>query len=498
MKNSIASRSWITLMGFLVLTLPVELKAQFTFTTNNGSITITGYTGSDGNVVIPPSINGYPVTSIGNGAFYLTTIINVTIPNSVTSIGDDAFADCTSLTSVTIPNSVTIIGDYAFYGCTSLTNITVDAQSVFYSSVNGVLFDKSQTTLVEYPAGLAGNYTIPNSVTSIGAEAFFYCSSLTSVTIGNGVTSIGQWAFAYCSSLTSVTIPNSVTSIGNGAFTYCYNLTSVTIGNSLTSIGDAAFSYCSGLTNIAVNTANPSYASSAGVLFNKSLILLIQYPGGLVGSYAIPNSVTSIGDYAFYGCTGLTSVTIPNSVTSIGQYAFSYCSGLTSVTIGNSVTSIGNGAFTHCYNLTNVTIPNSVTSIGQYAFYGCTSLAAVFFAGNAPSDDGTVFDGDPAKVYYLPGTTGWGSTFGSCPTAQWYLPNPLILSQNASFGMHSNLFGFTISWATNISVVVEACTNLADPVWQRVQTNTLTGGTNYFRDSNWTNYPARFYRVSAP
>ena len=242
--------------------------------------------------------------------------------------------------------SVTSIGAEAFYYCNALTSIT-----------------------------------IPNSVTSIGAEAFYGCSGLkkvivpdvaawcgisfgngstsnplsyakhlysdetteiTDLVIPNSVTSIGSYAFCGCSSLTSVIIPNSVTSIGGAAFSGCTGLTSVTIPNSVTSIGGAAFRGCSGLTSV-----------------------------------TIPNSVTSIEWYAFSGCSGLTSVTIGNSVTSIGEEAFYLCSGLTSVTIGNSVTSIGNYAFEGCSGLTSVTIPNSVTSIGGCAFRGCSGLTSV-------------------------------------------------------------------------------------------------------------------------
>ena len=199
--------------------------------------------------------------------------------------------------------------------------------------------------------GSATNLTIPSTikgkkVTSIGYNAFWYCSSLTSVTIPNSVTSIGDSAFADCSSLKSVTIPNSVTSIGNGAFEFCYSLTSVTISNSVTSIGNYAFENCSSLTSV-----------------------------------TIPNSVTSIGNYAFEHCSSLTSITIPNSVTSIGYSAFNGCDSLTSVTIPNGVTSIGNSAFEFCYRLTSVTIPNSVTSIGDSAFNGCISLKDVYYTG---------------------------------------------------------------------------------------------------------------------
>ncbi len=220
---------------------------------------------------------------------------------------------------------------------------------------------------------------IPDSVTSIGRWAFGYCESLTSVTIPDSVTSIGSCAFYDCTGLTSITIPDSVTSIGNGAFGYCESLTSVTIPDSVTSIGDEAFNNCTRLTSITVKEGNPKYSSDEyGVLFNKDKTLLIQYPiGNKRTSYTIPDSVTSIGDWAFAQCTGLTSVTIGNSVTSIGEAAFWLCTGLTSVTIGNSVTSIGDNAFWLCTSLTSVTIPNSVTSIGSSAFSMCVSLTSV-------------------------------------------------------------------------------------------------------------------------
>jgi len=308
--------------------------------------------------------------------------------------------------------------------------------------------------------------------------------------------------FHYCPSLTSVTLGTSVTSIGRYAFYYCYRLTSVTIPSSVTSIGDGAFYACASLTAITVDALNSSYSSVDGVLFNANQTTLILYPVDKYdSSYTIPGSVTSIGNYAFAYCPYLASVTIPNSVTSIGDYAFYYCSGLTDLTLGTSVTSIGDSAFLYCYRLTSVTFPSSVTSIGNSAFYYCSGLKTVFFLGNAPGagTDSTVFSNDnAATIYYLPGTTGWGLTFDGLPTALWFLPNPQILNQSPSFGVKSNQFGFTISWATNISVVVEGCTNLVNPVWTPVTTNALVNGTNYFSDRRWTNYPGRFYRLRAP
>ena len=298
-----------------------------------------------GTVNIPKEVTynstTYSVTSLGDEAFYdCSGLTSVTIPNSVTSIGDKAFYDCSGLTSVTIPNSITSIGNSAFSGCSSLTSVT-----------------------------------IPNSVTSIGNFAFSGCSGLTSVSIGNSVTSIGTAAFSKCSSLTSITIPNSVTTIGDEAFYNCSGLTSVTIPNSVTSIGSGAFAGCSGLTSITVESGNTVYDSrnNCNAIIETASNVLIAGCQNTI----IPNSVTIIADYAFYDCSGLTSIIIPNSVTSIGNSAFYDCSGLTSIIIPNSVTSIGNSAFSGCSGLTSVTIPNSVTSIGSSAFSNCSGLTSV-------------------------------------------------------------------------------------------------------------------------
>jgi hypothetical protein len=233
-------------------------------------------------------------------------------------------------------------------------------------------------------------------------------------------------------------------------------------------------------------------------------------------SITIPNTVTSLGNSVFYECTSLTSVTIPNSVTNMGDSEFDQCHLLTGVTLSNSITNIGLDTFEDCYDLTNIVIPNSVTSIGTNAFlyctsltniendafYGCTSLKNIYFAGNAPTpnNDTNVFLNDiNATVYYMPKTIGWGPTFDGLPTVLW---NPQA-QKDASFGVQNNQFGFNITGSSNLVVVVEACTNLANPVWSPVSTNTLntfigTNGTSYFRDPQWTNYPSRFYGFSWP
>ena len=481
----------------LLLTMPAVVQAQFNYTDNgDGTATITGYIGSGGDVTIPDEINGLPVTGIG----------------------DYALGGGGSLTSVTIGTNVTSIGGFAFGGCSGLTAITVDALNLVYSSVEGVLFNQSTNTLIQCPDAKAGSYTlpgtvtnigdyafsdctslisvtIPNGVTSIGTNAFFDCALLTSLTIPNGVTRIGEWAFAY-SGLTNVTIPNGVTTIASATFNQCVSLICVTIGSGVTSIAEGAFQGCMSLSTITVDALNATYSSMEGVLFNKGQTTLIQCPGGKGGAYTVPNTVTNIGDYAFANCANLTSILIGDSVTRIGLGAFLGC-GMTSVTIPNGISRIEASLFAWS-GLRSVTIPSSVTTIGNYAFNMCTVLGTVYFCGNSPSLGWDAFGGDEnATAYYLPGTTGWGSRYGYIPTALWRLPYPLILS-SPRFGIRTNRFGFIISWATNLSVTVEARTNLAISTWAPVSTNALTNGWLYFSDPQWTNYPARFYRLRAP
>ena len=572
--------SWPT-----VCTSNITPISALTFLTNSGGITITEYLSTNQDVILPGSINGYPVTAIGDNAFRTNyQLRSVLFPNSVTSIGNQAFYDCYYLVSAPLPSSLASIGDQAFQlcsgvsyvmipagvtnigngaflACASLLNITVAADNPNYASQGGVLFNSAYTTLIQYPTALAGDYIIPDSVTNIGSSAFFINTPgrLTSVTIPSNVLSIADSAFSHCPYLKSISvavdnpnytsvggvlfdkalstlirypgsmssnyqIPNTVTRIGESAFYAAYGLQSVTIPDSVSDIGSNAFLYCSSLTNITVGAANPSYASSGGVLFNKAMTTLIQYPIKLPGNYAVPSGVTRIGDNAFYYCTVLTNVTIPDSVAELGDGAFYECYGLRSLALGNSIITIGNNAFlgchnlpgltipssvTHvgdyafayCYGLTSVVIPDTVSSIGQRSFLGCTALHQVYFQGNAPSVSGgagsaddTVFQGESGTVFYQPGTTGWESTFGGWPTiAGSYQPQPQISGSGQGFGVQSNGFQFTIFWATNTAVVVEASTNLLN--WTPVITNSLLSGTNAFSDSSWTDFPTRFYRV---
>ena len=238
-------------------------------------------------------------------------------------------------------------------------------------------------------------------------------------------------------------------------------MTSAVIPNGVTSIGDAAFSGCARLANV-----------------------------------SIPISVTNIGDYAFSACARLPRVTIGNGVTNIGNYAFQFCTGLTNVTIGTNVTSIGSGAFYSCTSLGSVTIPGTVATLGNLAFASCTGLMGVYFNGNAPALGSNVFAGDDqATVYYLPGTSGWGTTFGGRPTVALVLQ---VQTGDANFGIRTNQFGFTISWVSGRVVVVEVCTNLSSPVWTPLKTNILSSDSVYFSDPDWTNHTSRFYRLRSP
>jgi hypothetical protein len=376
----------------LLLAAPAAVQAQFICTTNaDNTITITGSTGLSGAVVIPSTINSLPVTGIGDGAF-----------------------DGAGLASVEIPTSVTNIGEAPFVFCLSLTQIIVDTPNSYYSSANGVLFDASQATLLEYPGGLGGSYTIPDTVTSIGDEAFDFCTSLT-----------------------GVAIPAGVTNIGDGAFEGCFSLTGI----------------------------------------------------------AIPAGVITIGDYAFQ-FSGLTSITFPGGVTSIGNSAFYECMSLTNVTIPVSVTNIGVAAFDSCASLASFIIPAGVTNIGDTAFASCASLASIYCAGNIPAIGSDVFDEDSVTIYYLPGATGWDNPPDGFPDV--VLWNPQIQAGDANFGVQNNQFGFDITSPASLTVEVEACSDLSSPVWIPLQTLTLTNGSAYFSEPLQINSAGLFYALGFP
>ncbi len=533
-------------LAYALLLFPRVVSADtfgdYTYSVDiHGNAIITGFnTSYSGNLSITNELGGHPVTAIGdwafssctsltsvaipdsvtdigNGAFYecyaLTTadipgglisigadafydciaLTAVTLPDGVVSIGGSAFCGCASLASITIPASVTVIGASAFLACDSLASINVHASNQHYASIDGILFDKHCTELLQCPGAFSGSFDIPNSVTSIRSHGLAYCRALTSISIPSSVTNI-EWhafydctsltainvapvnadytsingvlfnkarteliqcpgafsgsftipgsvvdiwtdAFFNCASLTAVTIPEGVDYIGSFAFCGCASLTTVDIPASVTLIGDNAFSDCAALTSINVHASNQHYASSVGILFDYHYTELITCPGGLTGDlyyYYFPDTVTKIRQGAFYNCARLTSVDIPAGVTSIENRAFYGCSSLTAINVSPAnqrYFSIDGTLFDahYCELMTcpdayagHLTVPDSVYYIAEGAFHGCTALTSVLFTGHAPSIADDEFDGTPDTFipYYLSGTEGWLPTLAGVPTKE--------------------------------------------------------------------------------
>jgi hypothetical protein len=507
-------------------------QAQFNYMiTANLTVTITGYNGPGGSVVVPSTISGFPVTAIANYTF----------------------ANNANLTDLGIPASVTNLGGYAFWQCTNLLAINLDVNNPYYSSINGVVTDKNQRTLIQCPYGKTGSYLIPDSITNIVEYAFYWCTRLSSVTIPSNVVTVGAWAFSgsgltnvtiedgpveighdafnactslagatlpnsvinlgyqafYRSGLLSISLPDSITAIANATFSQCSSLTNITIGNNVADIQSMAFYQCTSLSHVTIPNGVVSIDGSS--FENCSNLISISLPNSLrsIGSSSfqsctslanvtIPDSVTNLADRAFYLCLGLTNVTIGSGLTDIQDYTFYQCRGLTSLAIPDNITAIGMGAFELCINLSTVYLGKNVASIGPSGFSNCYALAGIYFSGNSPPGDssGSVFSIDNRVIiYYAPGTTGWSTVYDLRPALPWI---PQIHTSDMSFGVKSNSFGFNVTWASGMSLVVEAATDVVTPVWVPLATITLKNCSGYFSDPQWANYSLRVYRVHSP
>lgn len=375
---------------------------------DDGTAEITDYTGSATNLTLPSRLDGYPVTSIGNGAFYgchalesvtipdsvlsignlafhgCSALESITIPDGVTSIEDRTFQECYALESAVIPDSVTHIGDYAFSHCSALKSITIpgSVESIGYAAfeycevLKNVVLQDGITTIGSnafYRCALE-NVVIPGSVSAMGS--FVFCeTNLKSVGLLDGVTGIGDYVFYSCGALESVSIPDSLTSIGSFAFFNCDALKSITIPSNVNYIGDGAFNWCDNLQSINVDSNNNSFCDIDGILFNKDKTELVICPiGKRLSTYVIPDSVQQIGDRAFEYHTALEQITFPNHLESIGGSAFFSCYSLDNVELPDSLTTIGSSAFFCCESLQSIAIPNGVERIETTTFSQCLAL----------------------------------------------------------------------------------------------------------------------------
>ncbi len=441
--------------------IPLADSPDFQYTTSNGKVTITKYTGTAVNLTIPSKLGGNPVTSIGEYAFLFNkTLLSVTIPEGVTALGDSAFEmspnlvsvklpstlktigistfeGCLSVSSIILPDSLISIGEYAFgynklksinipknlstialttfEGCKEVAAFIVDPNNQYFSGQDGVLYNKDKTTLVRYPkAKTDASYTVPSSVKVLLENSVTDNDFLTSFILPAGLTTIGNNAFVHCGMLKSLVIPSKVTSVGHYAFRFCTSLTTVTFQSVLTQIASSAFGGCTNLSNLTL----PSGLKTIEMYTFEECYSL--------KTLSLPSTLTKIDEGAFSNCINLTGIVIPTGVKVIERGTFYNCGNLTSVSLPNGLTTISGGSFSKS-GLVSITLPTSLIVMGSSAFSNCSKLSDARFYGNLPglqyADETYLkhkwFEGSSAsfKIYYQLGKTGWTSpTWNGYPT----------------------------------------------------------------------------------
>ena len=490
----------------------------------DGNATITGYSGSVSALAIPQTIDGHTVVAIGDDAFRGTCLVNVTIPDTVTEIGDWAFSACKQLSTVQLSNNLTKLGLHVFSDCTSLTSIRIPKSlETAYSSTwypggpfSGCVALQSvelETGMTKIPGNLFDScpgfttITIPDTVTKIGDSAFSNCEKLESITIPDSVTEIGNDAFNGCTELKDVTLPNTCQNIVTGMFAGCTSLEKIVLPETVTAIRADAFKDCTSLKDITWSKAPEIIESRAfqncsaltdvtipdsvksigyGVFSDCSALSAVTLPDGVkelggqlfnncdaLTTVTIPDSVTSIGEQVFYDCDALTTVTIPDSVTSIGKQAFYDCDALTTVKLGSGLKSIPESTFEHCDVLTNLSVPRCVTSIGNNAFKDCTKFTSVTIPRSVTSISASAFS-YPAilTIYGVAGT--YAETFAKENSIKFV--DQQIKATAASLDKTELTINKGAAAQLNLSVTPENFTDIVD--WKSTDTNIVTVSDN--------------------
>lgn len=534
---SLFQRAVLTGGLLLILQGTAIAQEQWEWTTNDaGNIVITSYRLGESQVTVPASITGRMVTEIGSWAFYRNgNVAQVTLPATLQKIGYCAFNSCRALTSinfpeglthidtyafeatdlitVTLPSTLEGVGEAAFMQCDRLVAIEVAAANPNLTSLDGVLFNKAATTLLAYPGGKMGPYTVPASTTEIATRAFQYskritgvtlaeasrtvnyyafygCENLTTAELNEGLLSLGDQAFALCKSLGSIRIPTTVASIGNLCFLDCINLETLTLPQGLTTVGGMwVFQGCTKLTSVAIpgsvqeagygtfNWCTNLHTATIAPGVNKLTATFtdcwnlrnVSIPDSCsdinervfhgcrsLSQVSLPNTVTNIGTSAFQGCLSLGSIAIPATTQALGDRAFEGCRALATVTVPTNVVSAGNSCFENCDALTTLNLPASVQDLGSKVAYNCRSLNAINVApGNLwyRSIDGVLYDSEATRlIQYATGRSG-----------PFQVPSSVTVIEYEAFRGAAALTAIT-TWGENLQTIRDSafaeCTGL--------------------------------------